>query len=259
MTGPVSSAVDPREVSDRFYHRMASTCLAIAVVGFAPSYFVPLARGAGSWPLIIHLHGLLFFGWTVFLWWQSRQILRGAMRRHRAWGLFGIALGTTMVCAAFGVVAMRIGVHQQQGFAVEGRRFAWIGISDLLIFASLLGGSIARARRPETHKRLMLMATIALLGPPIGRWVLLALREFTNLPGATSGAPPPVTAGYVPHLLSFALVAVAMTRDVRTIGRVHPAYLVSFAAMGLQLITLTSIANSRAWQWIAGAIAGMAG
>lgn len=259
MTGRVSSPVGQRDVSDRFYHRMASACLAIAVLGFAPSYFVPLARGTGSWPLLIHLHGLLFFGWVVFFWWQTRRILNGEVRSHRAWGLFGIALGTIMVCAAFAVVAMRIGVHQRAGFDVEGRRFAWIGISDLLIFASLLAFAIARAGQPDTHKRLMLMATIALLGPPIGRWVLLAVGTFTTLPGAGSGAPPPVTAAYVPHILSFALVAVAMTREMRTIGRVHPAYLVSFAAMVVQLVTLTRIANSRTWQWIAGAMASMAG
>lgn len=259
MTGRGSSAVAQRDVSDRFYHRMASACVAVAVLGFAPSYFVPLARGDGSWPLLIHLHGLLFFGWVVFFWWQTRRILNGQVRSHRAWGLLGIALGATMVCAAFVVVAMRIGVHQEAGFDVQGRRFAWIGISDLLIFASLLACAIARAGRPETHKRLMLMATIALLGPPIGRWVLLALGAITNLPGAGPGAPPPVTAGYLPHLLSFTLVAVAMARDVRTIGRVHPAYLASFAAMAVQLVTLTPIANSRTWQWLAGAMARMAG
>lgn len=252
------SPTDTRDGADRFYHRMAWSCLAIAVLDFTPSYFVPLVSGHGSWPPIFHVHGWLFFGWVLFFWWQNRLIVTGQPQRHRAWGLVGIALGTSMVWAGLALVSVRIATQHAAGFVVEGRSFAWIGVSDLLIFAGLLAFAIAKVRSPETHKRLMLMATISLLGPPIGRWVLLAISAFTTI-HAAPGAPPPVTAGYVPHLLSFTLVAVAMARDLRTIGRVHPAYLASFAPMVLQLVTLTTVASSRAWHWIAGGMAAMGG
>lgn len=170
-----------------------------------------------------------------------------------------VALAVAMVCAAFGVVATRAAQQQAAGFVFEARSFAWISVSDLLVFAGMVAGAIASVGRPETHKRLMLAATVSLLGPPIGRWVLLAVRTFAHLPSAPTGAPPSLTAAYVPHVLSFTLIIVAMSRDRRTIGRVHPTYVGSLAAMVLQLVTLTTIAHSPAWQWIAGHIAALGG
>ena len=69
--------------------------------------FLTSAATNRSWPLIFHVHGLLYFGWVLFFWWQNWLIMNGQPLRHRAWGLFGIALGTAMVCAAFALVATR--------------------------------------------------------------------------------------------------------------------------------------------------------
>lgn len=259
MASMVSHPADRPVESGRFYYRMAGACVAIAFLGFTPSYFVPLARGGGGWPLVIHVHGLLFFIWVLFFWWQTWLIVNGRRQHHRAWGLVGIGLAVSMVSAAFMVVASRAASHQAAGFVVEGRSFAWIAVSDLLIFAGILAAAVANVGKPETHKRLMLMATISLLGPPIGRWVLLGVKTFTAVQAATPGAPPPVTAGYLPHALSFTLVAIAMARDRRTIGRIHPAYVASFAVMVLQLLTLTTIASSPSWQRIAARIATVGG
>jgi hypothetical protein len=40
----------------------------------------------------------------------------------------------------------------------------------MLVFAILATAGILYRRRPETHKRLMLVATISLLGAAISRW-----------------------------------------------------------------------------------------
>jgi hypothetical protein len=104
---------------------------------------------------------------------------------------------------------------------------------------------------------LMLMATISLLGPPIGRWVLLAVNAFFALPSMGTGGPPPVSAAYVPHMLSYTLMAVGMARDRQSLGRIHPAYLAGLAIMVVQLITLEPISVSQIWQEVAGHLAAM--
>ena len=86
QTTPVARAVEDAE---RFYVRMAATFVAIAVIGFAPTYWVPMARGTLSVPPIVHIHGLLFFGWTLLFWAQTSLAAGGRLARHRELGAAG--------------------------------------------------------------------------------------------------------------------------------------------------------------------------
>ena len=55
----------PRAVAqsqiDYFYFYMALACMAVAFIGFAPTYWVPLANRSLSASPVVHFHGLLFF------------------------------------------------------------------------------------------------------------------------------------------------------------------------------------------------------
>ena len=67
-----------------------------------------------------------------------------------------------------------------------------------------------RARRdPQSHKRLVLLATVALLPPALARWVIVYL-----------GLGPPVVLA-----LSTLFVLPLVAWDLRTLGRLHPATL----------------------------------
>jgi len=43
-----------------FYFYMALACIAVAFLGFAPTYWLPLASGSFSSTPVVHFHGLLF-------------------------------------------------------------------------------------------------------------------------------------------------------------------------------------------------------
>ena len=75
----------------------------------------------------------------------------------------------------------------------------------MTVFLALVAAAVALRSRPQTHKRLMLLATINLLDAPIARW-----------PGA-----PGLTAVYV--LVDLFIVA-AILYDLATRRRVDPAY-----------------------------------
>ena len=49
-----------------FYFYMALSCIAVAFLGFAPTYFVPMAAGKLPPMPVVHFHGLLFFAWTLY-------------------------------------------------------------------------------------------------------------------------------------------------------------------------------------------------
>ncbi len=48
-----------------FYVWMAGACALIAIVGFAPTYWLQLAPGTFVGSPLLHLHGWLFSAWTV--------------------------------------------------------------------------------------------------------------------------------------------------------------------------------------------------
>lgn len=47
--------------SRQFYVWMSGICLTIAVLGFMPTYFWPLAHGTFAAEPVVHIHGLILF------------------------------------------------------------------------------------------------------------------------------------------------------------------------------------------------------
>jgi len=50
---------------ERFYLHIAAACLIVAVVGFTPTYWLPLFRGTLNVPAISHAHAAVFYSWTL--------------------------------------------------------------------------------------------------------------------------------------------------------------------------------------------------
>ena len=74
---------------DRFFVTMAFVCAAVAFLGFAPTYWVPLVTGKLKALPIIHVHGLVFFAWTLFFAFQVWLGATNRLQRHRAVGMIG--------------------------------------------------------------------------------------------------------------------------------------------------------------------------
>ncbi len=121
-----------------FYFNMALACAAVAFLGFAPTYFLPLARGSYSATPVIHAHGILFFAWTLFFVFQSWLAASGRVMRHRSIGMIGISLATAMTIFGFlvGVGAMKRSAAVGQ--TDEGIAFVIVPWSGILFFAVVL-------------------------------------------------------------------------------------------------------------------------
>lgn len=201
-----------------FYVYMAATCAGVAFVGFAPTYWLPVAAGTFAARPIMHVHGIVFFSWTVFFVFQTWLAASGRVQRHRSIGMIGISFATAMTI--LGVLAA-IALMQNaaaQGLADAGKAFAIVPIISIIFFAITIITAIANIRRPELHKRLMLLAAISILDAPIARWFLTFLAP-SGPPG-----PPPVAVDIPPSLVAFLLLVIAMVFDGRTRGRPHPVY-----------------------------------
>ena len=235
-----------------FYLHMALACAAVAFLGFAPTYFVPMARGSLAIPPVLHIHGIVFFAWSVFFVFQAWLASSGQIARHRSVGLVGVSLATAMTIFGFlaAVASMKRAVAVGQADA--GIAFSIVPLSGILFFAVVFALGISAVRRPETHKRLMLLAGISILDAAIARWFM----TFLAPPGPPG--PPPVVVAIPPALLACLLLVVAMVHDWRTRGRPHRVYVIGgIVLVAIKLLNLP-VSETHAWHAFAGGILAMA-
>ncbi|HEX7921273.1 MAG TPA: hypothetical protein VF481_10575 [Novosphingobium sp.] len=235
-----------------FYFYMALSCMAVALLGFAPTYWVPMARGSLAAPPVVHLHGLLFFAWTLYFVLQSWLAASGRIVRHRRVGMIGVSLATAMtmlgLMASISVMKRSAAIGQIN----EGIAFSIVPFSGILFFAVVVALAIIYVRDREAHKRLMLLAAISILDAAVARWFL----TFLAPPGPPG--PPPVPVTIAPAFVAYLLLVVAIVFDWRTRGRPHPVYIYGGLALVAVKLSNWPISTSAAWHSFAGGILALA-
>src|SRR6266550_3289384 len=231
-----------RSSTQYFYFYMALSCTAVAFLGFAPTYWLPIAARTFKSSPLVHIHGLVFFCWTLFFCFQTWLAASGRIANHRSIGMIGISFATAMTI--FGVLAS---INQMKTAAALGLKDE--GIAFAIVALSL---AIAAVRRPAQHKRLMLLAAISLLDAAVARWFL----TFLAPPGPPG--PPPVAVTLLPALVAYLLLVAAIVFDWRTRGRPHPVYMFGGAALIAVKVLNLPISASSWWHSFAGGILALA-
>ena len=152
-----------------FYLAMAAIFAIIAISGFTPGNLLPVATHRFDGSPLVHIHAILFFGWMVLFAWQSGLVRHRRIEAHRAWGMAGISLATGMVFTAIALVVQGLDAADAAGNFDRLRLPAIAPLSQIALFAVFVAAAVASVRRPETHRRLMLLATANLLPPAIAR------------------------------------------------------------------------------------------
>ncbi len=152
-----------------FFTSMALLMLGTVFVGFAHSYYLAGIFGAPLPSLIIHLHGAAFSCWILLLVTQTSLVAAGRVTIHRRLGIAGFILACFMVM--LGVLAATDSLGRGTGpSGLDAKFFYVIPMTDMLIFATLVFFAFRARSNPAAHKRLILVATTALLIAAIARW-----------------------------------------------------------------------------------------
>lgn len=236
-----------------FYVWMASLCVLIAFGGFVPTYWSRLAAGTFGGAPILHIHGALFFAWTLFFLVQTTLVALGRTPDHRSWGLAGIALASVMACTVVLAAISSIRVAETIGMAEQALRFSYVSLSGVVLFAGLLTAAIANVRRSDSHKRLMLLSMIPLMHAATAR-VFMTLFAPADAKG-----PPPVFVSVPPGLLVDLLIVAGIVYDWRTRGRPHPAYLVGGALLLANQLLAVPLSATATWMSIARSVRALSG
>jgi hypothetical protein len=217
-----SGARAQQRMKRKFYVALAVFMTLLIGVGFWPSYYGPLIRGAAQTPVILHIHGVIFIGWMALFIVQTLLAGRGRIQTHRALG--SIAVGYAIVLWLMGLlvsfVAPVMHVNAGEWTVDEAATFLPIPLGDMVLFGGFFAAAVAYRSKSEIHKRLMVLATIAI--------VFAAAFRLQN-----AGVPMPaaIVVWYVP-------LALAMAYDFFTRGRVHPVYWIGAAVMAVALLRL---------------------
>ncbi len=230
----------------KFYVSMAAIFAAVAFSGFFMTYWLPVTRGTFIGSAMLHLHGLLFTLWTLFFLSQALLVANGGLRHHKAWGLAGISLATAMVFVGLAVGITGLERRLSLGYGDAARAFAIVPVSAVCLFGGLVAAAVANLRRPEWHKRFMLVATAALLQPAIARYFFLAAGK-TDASTRQMGPPPAVEFTMMPAFVADTLIIAAILYDWKERGRPHPAYLWGFGSVLLVQASRPFLSRTQAW------------
>jgi hypothetical protein len=233
--------------TERFYVRMAGVFLAVAFVGFAPTYWIPLVRGTLHIAPLAHVHALFFYGWLALFATQTWLAASGRLPRHRETGVLGVALASGMCFVGLGMAINSLKQSIADGYGDAGRAFTIVPVTAIALFAVLFAIAIVKVKKPEVHKRLMLVATASMLQAAVGRWFVLFLAPPRPAGSTSLGSPPPVAVTVMPGLLVDLLIVAAMLHDRRTRGRVHPAYWIAGAAVLAVQLLRAPLSTSGVW------------
>jgi hypothetical protein len=157
---------------------MSAVLLLIVLVGFAPTFYLRAFFEVAPIRPFLYIHGALLSGWFVVLIWQACLISARRFDLHRRLGIVGLTLaaGTVITGAAatVSVVPRLLARFADRGdpWPLVIPRIAplvWYNFASLLAFSVFVSAAVLLRRRPEVHKRLMLLASASIIGPALGR------------------------------------------------------------------------------------------
>jgi len=217
----------PRTVArDPFFAAMSAVILAIVLSGFAPTLYLRPVFKPLPIPGYLYLHGIVLTSWFVWFTMQTFLIQSRRTALHRRLGVAGAVLVVAVPFAGLlatsqvvgRVVALGIDLNGDAsvfGIGVSGpivqflAGVVWSNLSSAVTFAVLGWAGILLRRRAAAHKRLLVIATVSVLGPALAR---LARLPFFG------GEQGPFTVSVL-----LALLAAVVIHDVVTMRKLHPA------------------------------------
>lgn len=160
-----------RRTEQMFFTVMAALILVTVAIGFSRSYFLAGVFLAPLPNLLVHVHGAVFSAWVLLFVAQTWLVRAGRVDIHRRLGLLGFGLASLVVI--MGLVASTDALGRHYTAADSGaaaRTFYAIPIADMIVFATLIYFAYRERLHAAAHKRLIVIANIALLDAAFVRW-----------------------------------------------------------------------------------------
>jgi hypothetical protein len=208
----------------RFFLFMSALILVVVLLGFGPSFYLrPLYEMPQETP-IVFIHGGLMTAWFVVLVAQTSLVAAGRVDIHRKLGIAGVALACVAIVLNV-IVSLEFGARMAaSGDLGRAPSIIWGNFATLSVFATCVALAVWHRKKPDTHRRLMLLACISMTPQAWSRFPLW-WPSLAGVVNALSGV--------------LALLATLAIYDLVTTGRVR----LSTVLGGTSLIGLIFLSN----------------
>ncbi|MBZ5547295.1 MAG: hypothetical protein LAO22_04900 [Acidobacteriia bacterium] len=221
-----------------FYLGMALTAAAVVFAGFARTFYLRNLFGHPPLRLLLALHGVLFTLWIVLFFIQPALVAVKRTDLHRRLGVAGGVIAALMTLIV-PITAIEVSKPGFRPGAPSPLSFLSVPMINILVFAILVAAGLYYRRKSDTHKRLMLLATISILPAAMARLPFAFIRA--------NGA-----------LAFFGLADVVLLLCIAYDGVVHRRLHPAFACGGLLFIAsqplCVALGHTAAWlafaQWL---------
>lgn len=243
MSEAVAASSASASFRPSFYTGMTLVMAFFVFGGFGMTYWAPLATGNfPPAPLVVHLHGLVYFSWMILLIAQPLLVNLRNVALHRSVGTFGIALATLVMTMGLLITLLGStgGRENPSGSYFDGM---YLGVMAVTGFGLLFTLAIRNVRRPEIHKRLILLAMLPILPPGIHRLYMV--------PFGISYFP------IVPMYLTLDAMALAiLVHEWRSNARISAYTWIGVAWIVVQQLAHYPVTHA---EWFASAVYGISG
>lgn len=218
----MSNAINPSNYAlvelRRFYLALSLLLAVLATIGFWPLYFGPFLAGKVNTDLVIHVHVSVYVGWLALFIAQCALVAFGHVALHRKIGKFGLVWGFIVIVVGLTTTFVRFVDRLSEGGIERAENFGVWPVIDMVVFASFLGAAAVHRRRPENHKRLMIVAATSILVASLGRF--------------TSFDPDSAASHTILLALWMSPILLAMAHDYFRQRIVHPVFVVGVLVLG---------------------------
>jgi hypothetical protein len=229
-------------VRNRFYAAFGIALAVFTFAAFARTYYLRHWFDVPPITMLLHLHGIAFTAWVVLFVIQTRLIAAQNYRTHMQLGIAGIVVAMLVVIFGFATAIVSANAPRVRPMGLNSQQFVLIPLVAITSFAVLVAAAILLRKRAQLHKRLMTLAMISVLGPPVAR--IIAVTQTGKYFGL-------IQIAVVASCLAWCLVS-----DWRKYRIVHPIYSIGGAILLISLPVRFLIAQTPQWervgQWLAG-------
>ena len=223
--------MNPQQRETRAFFWAHVLLLLVVLVGFGRSFYLRGLFIAHPLNLLLQVHGAILTLWFALTVLQARLAVTGQKGSHARFAWLAVpTVAGVVISGAWVNTALALQLTSAED---PENMFIWANYMSLMSFVLLVALAVRARRRLTTHRRLMLFASIAIIGPAFARF---SFWPFFGL--GLAMAPAFAVAG----MLLF--VILAMGYDFVTWRRVQASTLGGFAGILLPLIAGTAVALS---------------
>lgn len=152
-----------RRFDRRLYLGVSITFLALVFWTFARTFYLRPFFDQPPLSALLHIHGAVMTGWVVLLVAQTSLIAAHRVQWHQRLGVFG-AVWAALVVLFGSITTLHAAVREVRGhtdFAASQVIITSLDLLQMLFFAGFVAIAIWQRHRPDYHKRLMLLTSLA--------------------------------------------------------------------------------------------------